>query len=128
MPVTAGGWRMEPPVSVPVAARHRSPATAAAEPPDEPPGTTLELEFLARQGLNTGPKALVSFEEPMANSSRLVLPSITAPASHKFWVTVDSYGGTKLPRILDAAVVRVPLVQNRSLMASGKPSSAPIAP
>ena len=81
---------MEPPVSVPVAARHRSAATAADEPPDEPPGTRLALEFCARQGLNTGPKALVSLDEPMANSSRLVLPSITAPASHKFWVTVDS--------------------------------------
>ena len=32
VPVTAAGWRIEPPVSVPVAARHRSPATAAAEP------------------------------------------------------------------------------------------------
>ena len=81
---------MEPPVSVPVAARHRSAATAADEPPDEPPGTRLALVFLARQGLNTGPKALVSLDEPMANSSRLVLPSITAPASHRFWVTVDS--------------------------------------
>src|SRR6187401_805764 len=119
---------MEPPVSVPVAARQRSAATAADDPPDEPPGTRFVLEFLARQGLNTGPKAEVSLDEPMANSSRLVLPSITAPASQRFWVTVDSYGGTKLPRIFEAAVVRVPLVQNRSLMASGRPSSAPAVP
>src|ERR1700679_2277766 len=90
VPVTAAGCRIEPPVSVPVAARQRSPATAAAEPPDEPPGTRLELLFLARQGLKTGPAALVSFDEPMANSSMLVLPSITAPASQRFWVTVDS--------------------------------------
>ena len=33
------GWRMEPPVSVPSAAMQRSPPTAAALPPDEPPGT-----------------------------------------------------------------------------------------
>src|SRR3954468_7473592 len=83
-PVTAAGWRIEPPVSVPVAARQRSAATAADEPPDDPPGTRLALEFLARQGLNTAPKADVSLEDPMANSSRLVLPSITAPASHRF--------------------------------------------
>ena len=29
---------MEPPVSVPVEPKHKSAATAAAEPPDEPPG------------------------------------------------------------------------------------------
>ena len=29
---------MEPPVSVPVQPKHKSAATAAAEPPDEPPG------------------------------------------------------------------------------------------
>src|SRR3954470_6564244 len=119
---------MEPPVSVPVAARQRSAATAADEPPEDPPGTRLAVLLFARQGLNTGPKAEVSLDEPMANSSMLALPSITAPAFHKFWVTVDSYGGTKLPSILLPAVVRTPLVQNRSLIASGKPSSAPPSP
>jgi hypothetical protein len=39
VPVKAAGWRIEPPVSVAVAPRQRSAATAAAEPPDEPPGT-----------------------------------------------------------------------------------------
>ena len=69
-------------------------ATAAEEPPDEPPGTILassRLPFLRRrQGETTGPKALVSFDEPIANSSMLSLPSITAPASHRLRVTVDS--------------------------------------
>ena len=44
MPVTPqklAGWRIEPPVSVPVAAGSRRAATAAAEPPDEPPGTRV---------------------------------------------------------------------------------------
>src|SRR5262250_754204 len=113
MPVTAAGWRIDPPVSVPVAARHARAATAAADPPDEPPGTRLRLEFLARQGLNAGPKWLVSFDEPMANSSIFVFPSMTAPAFQRLLVTVDSYGGTKFPRILLPAVVRTPLVQNR---------------
>jgi hypothetical protein len=36
MPQKAAGWRIEPPVSVPVAPRHARAATAAAEPPDEP--------------------------------------------------------------------------------------------
>src|SRR6202012_366772 len=128
VPVTAAGWRIEPPVSVPVAARQRLPDTAAAEPPEEPPGTRFWLESRARQGLNTGPKAEVSFDEPIANSSMLVLPSITAPASHRFCETVDSYGGMKLPRMWEPAVVRTPLVQNKSLIASGKPSSGRASP
>ena len=40
MPQKAPGWRIEPPVSVPVAPRQRPAATAAAEPPELPPGTS----------------------------------------------------------------------------------------
>ena len=39
MPVSAAGWRIEPPVSVPVTAAHKRADMAAAEPPEEPPGT-----------------------------------------------------------------------------------------
>ncbi len=39
MPQSEAGWRIEPPVSVPIAQGARPPATAAAEPPEEPPGT-----------------------------------------------------------------------------------------
>src|SRR5207237_680941 len=39
MPVSAAGWRMEPPVSLPSAAMASPEATAAADPPLEPPGT-----------------------------------------------------------------------------------------
>jgi hypothetical protein len=49
MPQKLAGWRMEPPVSVPVAAGTRRAATAAAEPPEEPPGTRLRS-----QGFCTG--------------------------------------------------------------------------
>jgi hypothetical protein len=49
--VSAAGWRIEPPVSVPVAAGAMQAATAAAEPPDEPPGTRLWSH-----GFLTGPK------------------------------------------------------------------------
>ena len=78
------------PVSEAVAARHRSPETAEAEPPELPPGVRSALEDLDFQGFLTGPKAEVSFDEPMANSSMFSLPSITAPASHRFCVTVLS--------------------------------------
>ena len=60
-------------------------ATAAALPPDEPPGTRP-----MSQGFRVGPKAEFSVEEPMANSSRLVLPIATAPASRSRLTTVAS--------------------------------------
>ena len=69
MPVRAAGWRIEPPVSLAVAARQRCAATAAAEPPDEPPGANRprfalsasaaracsRLQFGGSQGEATGP-------------------------------------------------------------------------
>jgi hypothetical protein len=90
MPANAAGCRIDPPVSVPVAPRHRLAATAAAEPPDEPPGTSFAFEPARRHGDTTGPKNDVSFDEPMANSSLLSLPSTTAPSRHRLAVTVDS--------------------------------------
>ena len=103
VPVNAAGWRIEPPVSVAVAPRHRPAATADAEPPDEPPGTNKPFlspdkaafafsgdQFGGAHGDTTGPKLEVSFEEPMANSSLLSLPSITAPSRQRLLVTVDS--------------------------------------
>ena len=90
VPVKAAGWRIEPPVSVPVAPRHNCAATAAAEPPLDPPGTSGVFEPLRRHGEVTGPKCEVSFDEPMANSSLLVLPSSTAPSRHRCAVTVES--------------------------------------
>ena len=76
IPQTAAGCRIEPPVSVPSASGASNAATAAEEPPDEPPGTRLRS-----QGLRDGPKAEFSVEEPIANSSMLVLPRMTIPAS-----------------------------------------------
>ena len=55
VPVTAAGWRIEPPVSVAVAPMQSLAATAAEEPPEEPPGTSLAFEPLRCQGLTTGP-------------------------------------------------------------------------
>jgi len=43
MPVKAAGWRIEPPVSVPVTPGASPAATAAADPPDEPPGVRAAL-------------------------------------------------------------------------------------
>ena len=63
-------------------------ATAAAEPPDDPPGTRA-----VSQGFLTGPKAEFSFEEPIANSSQLVFPIITEPEAINRSIAVALYGG-----------------------------------
>src|SRR5690242_4004222 len=124
MPVKAAGWRIEPPVSVPVAAGHSRAAIAAEEPPDEPPGASGALPpSLRRHGEMTLPNALVSFDEPIANWSMLSLPNMPAPAFHSFCDTVDSYGGVKPSRMRLAAVDVTPFVQNRSFMPIGTPAS-----
>ena len=70
---------MEPPVSEPRAAKHSPAATAAQEPPEEPPGTCcVFLGFLVT------PYQEVSVVLPMANSSMLAFPRITIPASFSF--------------------------------------------
>ena len=74
MPQKLAGWRIEPPVSEPVATGTKPAATAAAEPPDDPPGTRW-----TSQGLCTAPKYELSLSEPMANSSMLSLPRLTKP-------------------------------------------------
>ena len=50
IPHKLAGCLMEPPVSVPVEKGVNFAATAAAEPPDDPPGT-----FDKSQGFLTGP-------------------------------------------------------------------------
>ena len=50
MPDSAAGWRIEPPVSVPIPNGAWYAATAAAEPPLLPPGTVSRSH-----GLLTGP-------------------------------------------------------------------------
>src|SRR3989344_4033641 len=66
--------------------RAMGPAWSGAEPPDEPPGVGSALPPWARQGFTTGPQAEVSLDEPMANSSMLSLPSMTAPSRHRLEV------------------------------------------
>src|SRR5487761_1738120 len=105
MPHTAAGWRIEPPVSVPVANGASNAATAAAEPPEDPPGTGSRSH-----GLRLGPNAEFSVDDPMANSSMLVLPRMIAPARRSRVVMVASYGGCHWFRMRDPAVVGMSVV------------------
>jgi len=45
-PQWEAGWRMDPPVSDPNAPRHISAATAAADPPLDPPGIRVGSQGL----------------------------------------------------------------------------------
>ena len=76
---------MDPPVSVAVATGASPAATAAAEPPEDPPATRS-----GSHGLRVGPKWLDSVDDPIANSSRLVLPRVTMPPARKRSTTVAS--------------------------------------
>src|SRR6266540_3969955 len=84
-PHSDAGWRTDPPVSVPSAHTASPEATAAADPPEDPPGTVSRSH-----GLCTGPKAEFSFDDPIANSSQFVFPTRTAPASFSLTHAVQS--------------------------------------
>ena len=116
--VSAAGWRIDPPVSEPIASGAWNAARAAALPPPDPPGTRS-----VSHGLRVGPYAEFSVELPMANSSMLVLPRIGMPAWRSRAVTVASYGDIQPSRIFDPHVVGMSVVVKTSLRASGTPAS-----
>ena len=64
---------------------HSSAATAAAEPPEEPPGMRV-----VSHGLRVAPNAEFSVELPIANSSMFNRPKRIAPAAFNFLLTVAS--------------------------------------
>jgi hypothetical protein len=76
---------MEPPVSDPNEYIASPAATAAAEPPLEPPGTLSTFH-----GFLVCLKYELSVVLPMANSSILSFPSKIAPLSYNFFITVAS--------------------------------------
>ena len=117
VPVTAAGWRIDPPVSVPIARGASKAASDAADPPPEPPGIRVRSH-----GLCVGPYAEFSVEEPIANSSIFVLPKIIMSFFFKLTTTVESYGGRQPSRILEPHVVGIPFCVITSLRASGTPA------
>src|SRR5690349_11891220 len=88
MPHMAAGCLMDPPVSEPSARGVTPAATATADPPLEPPGMRSSAH-----GFRDGPNAEFSVDDPIANSSQFVLPTITAPADSSRAIVVASYGG-----------------------------------
>src|SRR5687768_10880821 len=77
-PANAAGIRVEPPPSLAVPQGMRPAATAAAVPPDEPPGVRSRSH-----GLRVIPHALVFVKLSVPNSGAAVLPIGTAPAARR---------------------------------------------
>src|SRR5215467_4015358 len=77
-PHSLAGMRIEPPPSLACATGTMPLATAAAEPPDEPP-----VDLDGSQGLRAGGKLIGSVVTVVPSSGAFVRPSTTNPAARK---------------------------------------------
>ncbi len=84
-PQHAAGMRTEPPPSLPWATGTMPLATAAAAPPEDPPGVRS-----GSHGLRVGPKMRASLVGRIPYSGSVVVPTITNPASFRRRVTLWS--------------------------------------
>ncbi len=78
-PQLAAGMRIEPPPSLACPTATSPAATAAADPPDEPP-----VEYPRSHGLRAGPHASDSVVIVVPSSGTLVRPTATKPAARNF--------------------------------------------
>src|SRR5439155_15938105 len=117
-PQQLDGILIDPPPSDPSAMGQRQAATAAADPPLEPPAVLRRSHGFRVAG--NRPKAVVA---RLPNSGVFVFPSSTPPASCNLRATAASVVGTLCSRSLDPYVVRRPAVSVRSLRANGMPAS-----
>ena len=88
-PQQEAGIRTEPPSSVPSATGHMPLATAAADPPLEPPGDSV-----ISHGLRHAPFNSDSVTESPPNSGVLVFPTRMKPAARRRRITAASSEGT----------------------------------
>jgi hypothetical protein len=93
-PQSDAGMRSEPPVSEPVQIGSMPAASAAAEPPEEPPALSAGLN-----GLPVAPHTGLRELAPAPMSGTLVLAVTMAPAARSFATRALSLAGT-LPRSL----------------------------
>ncbi len=115
------GLRSEPPRSVPSASGTMPAARATAAPPLDPPQVRV-----VSQGFSVAPNTVLKVWEPAPNSGVLVFPTVMAPAAFMRETTSASSSGTKSRKSGEPKVVRTPLVNSRSLCATGRPASRPV--
>src|SRR6266851_4571852 len=109
MPQKLAGIRMEPAPSEPSESGARPAATAAADPPLDPPGV-----IFVSHGLRVGPTTRLSVAPFQPNSGVLVLPTMMAPAVRNRSTTGASSSGTKSAKTSEPRVVLTPRVYIRS--------------
>ena len=122
MPLNEQGMRIEPPPSVPIVSGPMPAATAAALPPEEPPGV-----FAGFHGLRVMPVSGLSQTPFQPNSGVVVLPKITAPCSRRRATAgASSFHGPLGSIVFEPRRVGQPRVSNRSLIDVGTPSTSPL--
>src|SRR3954454_10266347 len=100
---------MLPPMSVPVSNDVNPHATAAAAPPEEPPGARSRS-----QGLRVAPNSSFQVWVSPDHNGRLVLAKTTAPAPFSRATAGASLVGTRAANSLAPPVVRRPAVSRAS--------------
>ena len=89
MPQKCAGMRSEPLMSLPRSSGDRPAATAAAPPPELPPGVRSRFH-----GLFVRPKIGLTDCPPAASGGKLVLPRMIAPACRSSATAAASRCGT----------------------------------
>ena len=121
-PLQAAGIRTDPPPSLAPAAGTMPAATAAPDPPDEPPGVRV-----TSHGLRAGPHRADSVTPLAPNSGVLVLPKMTRPASRKRRVTSACSVATSWASAREPLDVGKPAYSwARSLIRKGTPANGPV--
>src|SRR5947208_13075573 len=116
-PQYPAGIRIDPPPSPPVARLTRPPATADAEPPDDPPAVRPR-----RHGLWVTPLSLETLTFSPPNSLAVVLPTgTTPPRSNRRWMWCAVWPATRSLNTRDASVQGHPATGSSSLIPVGTP-------
>ena len=123
VPQNDDGIRMLPAKSLPVASQTWPAASAAAEPPDEPPQV-----FVVSHGLYVVPNTSLCVVPPAANSGRFDLPITMAPAASSRSTTTSLAGAMRCSNASDPLVQRTPPTSMLSFTAIGSPCSRPRGP
>ena len=110
--------RIDPPPSAARATGTMAEATAAALPPEEPPGVWSRLH-----GLRETPNAALSVNGHRPSSGRRVLPTSSAPASRSRRTSSSSAAAGSWLVAAEPLRVGAPARSTLSLIATGTPAS-----
>ena len=103
-------------MSLPVASQASPLATAAAEPPDDPPGVKR-----VSQGLRVTPNTSLTVFPPAPNSGVLDLAMTIAPFASSRSTRMSEREAIRSAKTRDPSVQRTPATAVRSLMTIGRP-------